>query len=86
MTGVPEQARPTALRELIAQEVDLRRAAGKSVDPAEYHERFAEDAAEVDAAFERRARRQRINNVPFFADCGLRTQCVLASSQAGQPS
>ena len=57
VTRMPERARPTALRELIAQEVDLRRGAGESVDAAEYWERFPEDLANVEAAFALLARR-----------------------------
>jgi len=52
LARVPDDWYSSALRELIAQEVDLRRGAGESVDAHEYHERFPQDAGEVDAAFE----------------------------------
>ncbi|MBC8874786.1 MAG: protein kinase, partial [Planctomycetes bacterium] len=55
---VPEQARPIALQELIAQDVDLRRAVAESVAPAEYHERFPENATRVEAAFKLLDRRE----------------------------
>ncbi len=44
-------AHVTVLRELIAQEVDLRRAAGQSADVDEYHQRFPHHAQAVRNAF-----------------------------------
>ncbi len=52
LARVSDDCRSAALRKLIANEVDLRRAAGHLVDAQEYHERFPQDASEVDAAFE----------------------------------
>ena len=54
---VPRIARRAAMRELIAQEVDLRRSAGESVDCEEYRGRFQENWTEVEAAFELLSRR-----------------------------
>lgn len=48
MSGAPHVA---ALRELIAQEVDLRREAGQSAEPKEYHARFPQHAQAVNGAF-----------------------------------
>jgi formylglycine-generating enzyme required for sulfatase activity len=49
---VPTEWRSVALVELIAQEVDLRRAGGQSVEAQEYHDRFPKDGDQVDAAFD----------------------------------
>jgi len=49
----PEADRPELLRELIAVEITLRRERGENPSPLEYHERFPEDAAMVEAAFSR---------------------------------
>jgi formylglycine-generating enzyme required for sulfatase activity len=64
----PQDARGDALRELIAVEVDLRRAAGDTVDRREYDSRFPDAAAEVATAFEILARRGREAITPEMAD------------------
>ena len=45
------EARPHLLRELIAQEVDLRQSSGEAPEPSEYHLRFSQFVTEVDQAF-----------------------------------
>ena len=51
LSRLPKEARSAGLKELIAQEVDLRSAAGESAEEAEYHARFPRNAAEIDGAF-----------------------------------
>ena len=48
---LPTEAREAGLREMIALEVHLRSAAGEPVSRSEYHQRFPEQVATVDAAF-----------------------------------
>ncbi len=52
VSRVGEEGRSAAIRELIAQEADMRQEAGETVEAEEYHERFPADRAEVDAAFQ----------------------------------
>ena len=51
LARVSDSARSVALRDLIAVDVDMRRAAGQRVASEEYRRRFPEDAAAVDTAF-----------------------------------
>jgi serine/threonine protein kinase/formylglycine-generating enzyme required for sulfatase activity len=53
LNGVDRSARSALLHELIALEVELRRAAGESVVADEYHQRFPDDASAVEIAFGR---------------------------------
>ena len=48
---MPADAQFAAIRELIAQEVDLRWTAGQSAETEEYHQRFPEHAQAVNEAF-----------------------------------
>ncbi len=52
-------AQVAAIRELIAQEVDLRWAAGQSAEAEEYHQRFPQHSRAVNAAFSLLAGRRR---------------------------
>ena len=63
LARAPEQASQAARRELIALEVELRRAEGNQVDREEYRGRFPDHTAEVDAAFELVSRGHRPDSV-----------------------
>ena len=68
---VPERGRRVALVELIAQEVELRRRAGKLIGPEEYYQRFAQQQAQVDAAFSLLRERNVLNPTDTRRDIGL---------------
>ena len=53
---VPADSRAILRQELIALEMDLRHAAGESVDPQEYRDRFPRHADQVAAAVQRQDR------------------------------
>lgn len=52
LIGLDEAEYCTALVELVAQEVDLRRSTGESVEPHEYKDRFPQRHTEVETAFD----------------------------------
>ncbi len=56
LAGVPYEVTSQLIRELLACEMDLRRAAGQSIDIGEYHRRFPDRTADVEVA--RRIARQ----------------------------
>jgi serine/threonine-protein kinase len=53
LASVEPSERPVFLRELLLLDLDYRSKAGEQPRASEYHARFAEDAAAIDAAFSR---------------------------------
>jgi serine/threonine protein kinase/Flp pilus assembly protein TadD len=88
LAWVPADARGMLLRELIALEMDLRRVAGDTVEPQDYHARFPEHAEQVAAAVELyRARSMTTASLDAAEDAGELARLVdgyLADLQQGK--
>jgi len=80
LAGVETSERPVFLRELLLLDLDYRGKAGEQPAAAEYHARFAEDAAVIDAVFHRRC------GATIAPPAAPGTSSAPAQQQSGSPA
>ena len=85
LARVTDDGRSAALRELVAQEVDLRWAAGEAADAEEYQQRFPQEAEAVNAAFALLDRRQQRQAQPDDTKSRVGESPPETGEQPGKP-